>query len=147
MDISNVPFEAVLPTVGFVAEITHNSARAFSVHFSFLREGTTSSRRRNSVLEGWTSLILSSNLTDFLQPSLNPSLACLRRIDRLNGLHVRSVECVCAIDPCGILLRNIGSIAYLGRAPGAGRGGLWWTPTSYGREVDYLWHGWPDSRR
>ena len=39
MDISNVPFEAVLPTVGFVAEITHNSARAFPVHFSFLREG------------------------------------------------------------------------------------------------------------
>ena len=39
MDISNVPFETVLPTVGFVAEITHNSARAFSVHFSFLREG------------------------------------------------------------------------------------------------------------
>ena len=39
MDIGHVPFEAVRPTVSFVAEITLNSARNFPIHLLFLREG------------------------------------------------------------------------------------------------------------
>ena len=99
---------------------------------SAARSPTTSIRRRSLLLDGWTSIIFSSNLTDFLQPSLNTSLVCPRRIELLDGWRVRSIECVRAIDTCRILLRNIGSIAYLRSAPGAGRGGHWCPPTSYG---------------
>ena len=99
---------------------------------SAARSPTTSIRRRSLLLDGWTLLILSSNLTDLLQPSLNPSLVCLWQIEQLNRLRVHSIKCMRAIITCGILLQNIGSIAYLCSAPGTGRGGLCWTLTSYG---------------